>query len=143
MRALQKTLVLLSLLLSGIRVSAQEHKAPNNAELANKLANPVANLISVPFQNNVDYGIGPYNGARYTLNFQPVIPTQLTPNLNLIARLVLPIIDQHDITGPGEPDPPFLYRLEPTNGLLQKNGASGQRPVETNHKDIFHTTFKP
>jgi hypothetical protein len=41
-------------------------------ELAKKLSNPVANLISVPLQSNLDYGIGTYNGSKLTLNIQPV-----------------------------------------------------------------------
>lgn len=68
-------------------------------ELADKLANPVASLISVPLQNNINYGIGPYNGIKYTVNIQPVIPFKLTDNLNLITRYILPVVDQQDITG--------------------------------------------
>lgn len=130
----------LFLLLFAPGLSAQEQKPPNNAELADKLANPVANLVSVPFQNNVDYGIGPYNGARYTLNFQPVIPTQLTPTLNLIARVVLPIIDQHDITGPGDHQfglsdatvSGFFSPANPKNGLTWGAGPAFLVPVGTN-----------
>ena len=68
-------------------------------ELADKLANPVASLISVPFQNNLNYGIGPFNGSKYTINFQPVIPFKISDNLNLITRYIIPIVDQRDITG--------------------------------------------
>jgi hypothetical protein len=66
-------------------------------ELAKKLQNPVASLISVPLQNNFDFGIGPDDGFRYTLNVQPVIPFNLTPEWNLISRTILPIIYQNDI----------------------------------------------
>ncbi|HKO78353.1 MAG TPA: hypothetical protein VJU52_14145 [Flavobacterium sp.] len=68
-------------------------------ELADKLANPVASLISVPLQNNLNYGIGPFNGSKYTINIQPVIPFKLSENLNLITRYILPVVDQRDITG--------------------------------------------
>lgn len=67
--------------------------------LADKLANPVAAMISVPFQNNLNYGIGPYNGSKYTINIQPVIPIKLSDKLNLITRTILPVVDQRDITG--------------------------------------------
>ncbi|MFB9078227.1 hypothetical protein ACFFLS_17045 [Flavobacterium procerum] len=80
---------------------AQEAEKPGNSaqELADKLANPVASLISVPIQNNINYGIGPYNGVKYTINIQPVIPFKLTDNLNLITRYILPVVDQRNITG--------------------------------------------
>lgn len=47
-------------------------------ELAKKLANPIASLISVPFQSNWDMGIGNNNGSKMVLNFQPVIPMHLS-----------------------------------------------------------------
>jgi hypothetical protein len=62
------------------------------AELAKKLANPVASLISVPIQNNWDFGIGPANAMRYTANIQPVIPFTLNTNWNLITRTIVPVI---------------------------------------------------
>jgi hypothetical protein len=67
-------------------------------DLAKKLSNPVANLISVPLQYNFDRGIGPLDkGTRQTLNIQPVIPFNLTPEWNLISRTILPIVSQRDI----------------------------------------------
>ena len=62
------------------------------AELAKKLQNPVANLISVPIQNNWDFGIGSANAMRYTANIQPVVPFSLTEDWNLITRTILPVI---------------------------------------------------
>ena len=64
----------------------------NAAELAKKLQNPVADLISVPLQNNWDFGIGPADAMRYTVNIQPVIPVSLTHDWNLIIRTILPVI---------------------------------------------------
>ena len=62
-------------------------------ELAKALANPVASLISVPFQSNFDFGSGPEDdGFRYTLNIQPVVPVSLTDDWNLITRVILPVI---------------------------------------------------
>jgi len=93
-------LVLLSTF-SGI-LTAQEAKPTLTAEeLAKKLSNPIASLISVPFQNNMDIGIGANNGSRNTLNIQPVIPLRISENLNLITRIVLPVISQYNVTGIG------------------------------------------
>lgn len=92
--------ILVFFLTTGI-IKAQDKPAESPADLAKKLSNPIASLISLPFQNNTDVGIGAYNGSRNTLNFQPVIPFSLSPELNLITRVVLPIITQQDITAPG------------------------------------------
>ncbi len=64
----------------------------NAAELAKKLQNPIASLISVPIQNNWDFGIGPADAMRYTANVQPVIPLSLSPEWNLIIRTIIPVI---------------------------------------------------
>ena len=75
--------------------------ADDSAELAKKLQNPVANLISVPFQSNWDFNIGPANATRYLLNIQPVIPFSLTEDLNLITRTIMPVIHQESPTEGG------------------------------------------
>jgi hypothetical protein len=77
-------------------VQAQE----TDADLAKKLSNPVASLISVPFQFNYDRGFGPKRGDRETLNIEPVIPFELNEDWNVISRTIVPVIWQHDIAGP-------------------------------------------
>lgn len=70
------------------------------AELAKKLQNPIASLISVPIQNNFDFGAGPKgDGFQYRVNIQPVIPFSLTQDWNLITRTILPVVSQENIFG--------------------------------------------
>ncbi len=74
-------------------------------ELAKKLSNPVASLISVPLQYNYDKNIGPKDdGSRSVLNIQPVWPFSLNADWNLITRTIIPLVDQHDIPVKGEHD---------------------------------------
>ncbi len=67
--------------------------ATDEAGLAMQLSNPIAALISVPFQYNWDTGIGTADADRYWLNIQPVIPVSLSPDWNLISRTIVPLID--------------------------------------------------
>jgi len=71
-----------------------------SAELAKKLQNPVASLISVPIQNNFDFGAGTDgDGFQYKVNIQPVIPFSVSEDWNLITRTILPVIVQKDVIG--------------------------------------------
>tara|TARA_B110001454_G_C12685659_1_gene420047 strand:- start:635 stop:1444 length:810 start_codon:yes stop_codon:yes gene_type:complete len=82
-------------------VDAQEVEKESAAELAKKLANPIASLISVPFQNNMDVGIGDSKASKNTMNIQPVIPFRISDSLSLITRWVQPVVSQHNISGLG------------------------------------------
>jgi hypothetical protein len=84
-----------------VPVTTAPAPAANSAALAEKLQNPVADLISVQFQNNFDFGVGANNGTLYLLNFQPVIPLNVTPEWNYIVRPILPFISTSNVYGPG------------------------------------------
>jgi hypothetical protein len=81
-------------------VSAQ---SADSRDLAKQLSNPVASLISLPFQYNYDEGLGALDeGSKSTLNIQPVVPFELNDEWNLISRTIIPYINQDDVTGPGQ-----------------------------------------
>src|SRR3982751_5760591 len=62
--------------------------------LAKQAQNPIANLISVPFQDNVDFGVGERGRTQNVLNFQPVIPLTIGGGWNLITRTITPVVYQ-------------------------------------------------
>lgn len=81
--------------------------------LAKAAQNPVANMISVPFQNNFNFNVGPNNVTQYILNVQPVIPVSLNDDWNLITRTIMPIINQAS-AAPGAPNAFGLGDINPT-----------------------------
>jgi hypothetical protein len=85
-------------LLVGPGAFAQEPTAPERSDehVAKQLANPIAALISVPFQFNWDRDVGPAReGRKFFLNFQPVVPFRINDDWNVISRTIVPIVDQH------------------------------------------------
>ncbi len=56
--------------------------------------NPVGNITVLPFQNNFNYGYGPYTRFQYNLNVQPVVPIMLSKKMTLIARTIIPVLNQ-------------------------------------------------
>lgn len=74
---------------------------PTDEELATAAQNPVADLISLPFQDILGFGVGPQREVANVLNIQPVVPFHLTDGLNLITRTILPIVTMPNFTGSG------------------------------------------
>ena len=64
------------------------------ASLAKAAQNPIADMISVPFQNNINFDTGPLGGTQNILNIQPVYPIELNAEWNLITRTIVPLIWQ-------------------------------------------------
>jgi hypothetical protein len=84
-------------------------------DLQKATQNPVASLISVPIQNNSNFGIGPFDRTQNVLNIQPVIPINASENWNLVVRWIAPIIWQPapgtanlEVFGIEENTPPYL-----------------------------------
>ncbi len=71
-------------------------------DLAKQAQNPVANMISLPFQNNTNFGIGPDDETQNILNIQPVLPFSLSKDWNLITRTILPVVSQPNVLTGGE-----------------------------------------
>ena len=78
-------LILVTSMVPAGRLAAQ----PSAEELSQQAANPIADLMSFPFQNNTDFGLGPYDRASNVLNVQPVIPFA---GGKLITRTIVPFV---------------------------------------------------
>jgi hypothetical protein len=110
-----------------------------DVDLAKKLSNPVASLISVPFQFNYDEGYGPKDAERVTLNIQPVIPFSLTEDWNLIVRTIVPVIYQGSLAqavdsefGLGDTLQSFFFSpKEPVGGWILAFGPVALWPTGT------------
>ncbi|MFT7671307.1 MAG: hypothetical protein ACI8X5_004024, partial [Planctomycetota bacterium] len=68
--------------------------APSDSDLAKASQNPIADLISLPLQNNTNFDVGQGNHTQNILNIQPVIPVTLNEDWNLITRTILPVVSQ-------------------------------------------------
>ena len=97
-------------------------KGLSKEELAKLAQNPVANLVSIPIQNDFNYNVGPHNGNQYVGNFQPVIPFSPTENWNVITRTIVP--DGRDTVATA------LQKLADEDGadLILVTGGTGPAP---------------
>jgi hypothetical protein len=76
---------------------AEPQTASSQADLARAAQNPIASLISVPFQNNTNFGVGEFDRTSNILNVQPVIPVPLSETLTLVNRTIIPISYQPEL----------------------------------------------
>src|SRR5215469_899240 len=96
---MKRIYVLLALCFMGLPCVLAQQAKPGDADdtdnLVKQTQNPVASLISVPFQNNLNYPIGPFNRYQDVLNFQLVISVGIG-QWNLIMRAILFVINRQD-----------------------------------------------
>jgi hypothetical protein len=133
----------------GTQVATEETPAAaSNSDALRKAAqNPIASLISVPVQNNNNFGIGPDGRIQDVLNVQPVIPVRLSEHWNLISRIITPIIYQPTISVPvseggspvnqgaygfGDLNPSFFLSPGKPGKLIWGAGAAVVLPTATN-----------
>jgi len=102
---------------------AAEGKTSDEEQLAKQLTNPVADLVSIPFQFNWAGGVGEDDALRFILNVQPVVPFSLSENWNLIGRFILPYVSMPalapgDSTESGTGDITLSAFFSPKKGSL-------------------------
>jgi hypothetical protein len=110
--------------------------AANAEALAKQAQNPIADLISVPFQNNTGFNFGPRTRAQNVLNFQPVIPIKLSADWNLITRTIVPIVHQPSLAegdssdnGLGDINPTAFFATSLTKDVLIGFGPTVSLPT--------------
>jgi len=106
-------------------------------ELAKQTQNPVASLISVPFQGNWDFGIGDREATGTTLNIQPVAPFGLTKEWNVILRVIMPVQSQpadggQRLTGMGDTTMTLFLSPAKTGKVIWGAGPAILIPTATN-----------
>jgi hypothetical protein len=101
-----------------------EIESSGGASLVEKLQNPLASLISIPFQNNTNFGVGELDSTQNILNIQPVIPIDLNDNWLLVSRTIFPIVYQPALTqtqsshfGLGDINPQLFF-IPKTDGKI-------------------------
>lgn len=114
--------------------------AANTDALRKAAQNPIANLISVPVQNNNNFGIAPDSRTQDILNIQPVIPVRLSENWNVITRWITPIIYQPTVSRPvnqgaygfGDLNPSFFFSPSKPHKVICGVGPTVVLPTATN-----------
>jgi len=105
-----------------------------NEALIKAAQNPIANMVSVPFQNNFGLGYGPHGKMQYVCNVQPVYPIGLPHKWTLITRNILPVIAQpwpRNTGGLGDLTSSFFFTPPPIGNLMVGAGPVFQFPTAT------------
>ena len=129
------TMIALAMLFAA-SAAAQEGDATNLAKAAQ---NPIADMISVPLQYNINFDTGPLGGTQHLVNIQPVYPVKLNADWNVITRTIVPVISQPAFAAGqdrefGIGDIQFSAFLSPTEAGGRLDPGRG-RDCATGHRD--------
>jgi hypothetical protein len=127
---------------AGLALAATPASSQDAAALAKAAQNPIADMISLPFQSNTNFDVGPLEKTQEILNIQPVYPVSLNDEWNLITRTILPVISQPAFSSAqdrefGIGDLQFSAFLSPkqvTGGWVWGAGAIAQLDTATDDR---------
>jgi len=71
--------------------------AQESSDIAKQAQNPIANLISVPLENDFNPHTGVNKEDSYVFEMKPVVPFRLSNDWNLITRTIIPVIQVPDL----------------------------------------------
>jgi hypothetical protein len=139
MRAVKSLVLISALSVMSIAVASVKAAAQDNADdLSKAVANPLAALISVPVQGNVDFGGGTADdGTTWSLKIQPVVPFALSDDLTLISRTIAPLTYATDVfpsgnvNGLGDVTQAFYFTPKPEGGVTWGIGPQFLLPTAT------------
>ena len=131
-QSIKSVVQLLLVLVLAVPATAQD-AGIDVEQLSKKAANPLADLISLPLQNNTNFGLGPYDRVNNVLNIQPVVPFA---DGRIITRTIMPIVWIPDVTAEsgmrssGLGDILFTaFYAPPTSGFIWGVGAALELPT--------------
>lgn len=124
-----------------LSASVSQATAQGIESLAKQSQNPIANLISLPFQNNANFNVGRLDNDQNILNIQPIIPFKLTYDWSLVTRWILPIVYQPALfqgddtnLGLGDFNPTFFLNANLSPNLMAGIGPTFLLPTRTDHR---------
>jgi hypothetical protein len=130
--------VIVCMAFAGRALAQEGDQEQSTMELQKATQNPVADMISVPFQNNFNFNTGSTDATQYICNFQPVVPIHLNEDWNLITRTIVPIVNQPSLfpgtnsaTGIGDINPAFFLSPKASQGLIWGAGPAFLIPSAT------------
>jgi hypothetical protein len=137
--------VVISVLCRGVvPACAQESSAQGTSETAKQAQNPIASVISVPFENDFNPNTGIDKKDSYVLEMKPVVPIKLSDDWNLITRTIIPVVQVPDLApglngtgGLGDVQVSLFFSPAKAGKVIWGAGPAISLPTAT--KDILGT----